>query len=175
MAKLLYFRKVPNNAFWGGFIDYNDLATQTTPISVTGGAWFVYLPNDEQWPFTNKAYKPANINDVWDASLNQFDWTELKNWDMVDIRVDLQIVTSAPNTNVELFLEIATGAGTYDIPFLENQYKTAWTHIINRFNGIYMGDDNTRLNPSKFKIKADSNITVQVNWWYCKIIERSEK
>ena len=37
-----------------GFFDYNDLATATTPISVTGGAGFTYLTNDALGTFTNK-------------------------------------------------------------------------------------------------------------------------
>ena len=50
-----------------GILDYNDVATQTTPIEVTGGAGFVDLTNDEQGSSTNKLYPPLGVTDVWDA------------------------------------------------------------------------------------------------------------
>lgn len=159
--------------FNGGLFDYNDAATATTPISVTGGAGFVILTNDELGPFTNKTYAPDGVTDIWNASTNRFDWTQLKLGDMVDIRIDLEITTSAPNTGVEVSLAMAYGdAGQYEIPFFNSQYKNAAAYNLNRFNGVYMGDTLTLSNPAVFRIKADANCTVLVRGWYCKIVRR---
>lgn len=155
-----------------GWFDYNDLATQTTPISVSATTE-TYITNDELGEFTNKLYKPASVTDIWDASTNAFDFSELSNGDMVDIRLDLIVTTTQPNQDVIVNLEMASGqVGSYDILFSRNSYKTANTHPVNRFNGIYMGDDFTRLNPAKFKIYSDYDCTVVVNGWYCKVIKQ---
>lgn len=152
-----------------GFVDYNDLATVTTPISVTGGTP-VYLTNDGLGAFTNKAYLPQGVTDVWDASINSFDFTELKVGDMLDIRLEVDITTTAPNQEVLIDLELAQGGSTYTIPFSDVTQKTTGLHRLNRFNGIYMGDTNTLDNPAKFKLSSPDNCSVTVLGWYCKIL-----
>ena len=42
---------LPTQGTLVGLFDYNDLATITTPIVVTGGAGFVFLTNDENADF----------------------------------------------------------------------------------------------------------------------------
>lgn len=159
--------------FKGGLFDYNDLITSTTPITVTGGAGFVDLTNDGAGAFTNKSYPPEGVTDIWNTTTNLFDFTQLKLGDMVDIRLDLSLITSSVNTEVEVDLLLGSGGSSYLIPFLtETNFKVATTHPINVFNGIYMGDTNTLNNGAKFQIKADKNCTVTVNGWYCKIIQR---
>ena len=156
-----------------GLFDYNDLATATTPITITGGAGFISLTNDELGPFTNKTYAPLNVTDVWDASGGVFDWDELSLGDTVDIRLDLEIVTTTNNTQVDVDLFLGTGGGAYQIPFvIEQNFKNTGTFKVNRFNGIYMGDTNTLDNGGVFKMSADSTCTVKVNGWYCRIIRR---
>jgi len=157
----------------GGFVDYNDAATQTTPISVIGGAAPVTLTNDSLGTFTNKNFLPTGITDIFNSTTNQFDWTQLNNGDMVDIRLDLLVTTTSPNQSVDVSLVMAAGeAGEYPILFSTSSYKTVREHPVNRFNGVYMGDDFTRLNAAEFRISSDSNCTVKVNGWYCKIIRR---
>ena len=40
----------------GGWADYNDAATASSPIAVTGGAGWAYLNNDELGANTNKQW-----------------------------------------------------------------------------------------------------------------------
>ena len=155
-----------------GFADYNDAATGTTPINVPGTLTDVDLTNDEQGSFTNKNYLPVGITDIWDAVTNRFDFSDLKLGDMVDIRLDLDVTTTSPNQLVEIDLVVAEGAGTYNIPFIDNVYKNAGTQRVNRYNGLYMGDLNTQANPAKFVIRSDDTATVRVNGWYTKILIR---
>ncbi|MGI4991021.1 hypothetical protein ACRXCV_00195 (plasmid) [Halobacteriovorax sp. GFR7] len=159
--------------FHGGFVDYNDLATATTPLNVLASTETV-LPNDAGGAFTNTGYLPQGMTGVWDNINDQFDWQELKLGDMVDIRFDIVVTTTQPNQEVNAFLRMAIGSGSeYDIPFLTGaNYKTAKAHPVNRFNGIYMGDSNTLDNPAQFIIESDAPCSVVVNGWYCKIIRR---
>lgn len=164
----------PANVFSGGLFDYNDLATTTTPITVTGGGGFVDITNDELGAFTNKTYAPSGVTDVWDASGNAFDWSELKLGDMVDVRLDLSVIIASVNTEIAIVLELGTGGGMYQIPWLvPTNFKTASTVIINEYNGVYMGDTNTLDNGGKFRIISDKTCTVVVNGWYCKILKRA--
>lgn len=155
-----------------GFFDYNDDATSTTPISVTGGAGFVDLTNDELGPFTKKAYAPVDVTDVWDASNDRFDFSDLKLGDQLTIRVDIEVTTTAANQVVELALELGTGGSPYDLTFFTSQYKTAGSKPIAMSVDFYMGDANTLNNFGKLKIKSDSNCTVVVNGWYCRVLIR---
>jgi hypothetical protein len=157
--------------FNGGFVDYNDSTTAGTPISLSAGVPTV-LTNDGAGSFTNKTYLPTGVTDVWDE-VDSFDWSELELGDMLDIRMDVFLTTSSPNTTVEVDLHLGTGGGAYTIPFVTDaDFKDAGTHTINKYNGIYMGDTNTLNNGGQFKITCDKNSTVVVNGWYVKIIRR---
>lgn len=155
-----------------GFVDYNDLATATTPIIIPNTSTYIPLTNDGLGDFTNKAYVPSGITDIWDASLNTFDWSELALGDMVDIRLDIVVETANNNQEVLVALELGSGGFAYDIPYAHLVFKTAGTYQVNRFNGIYIGDTNTLDNGGRFKVSSDGNATVVVNGWYCRIIKK---
>lgn len=173
-VKVVDIGGLPSDIYAGGFFDYNDAATSTTPINVVGGGGFVKLTNDEAGPFTNKAYPPAGVTDVWDEVANEFDFTQLKLGDMVDFRLDLTVTTTSPNQELDVRLFLGVGAGEYSIPFVLTNIKSTGTVNLNRYNGIYMGDTNTLNNPGEFRIQSDSNATVVVNGWYVKIIKRGQ-
>ena len=163
---------LPIDNFKGGFFDYNDVATQSTPIVVTGGGGFVKLTNDEQGAFTNKDYPPAGVTDIWDSINNRFDFSELNLGDMIDLRLDLEVTTTSPNQELDIRLFLGIGQSEYSVPFVKLTYKTAGAQAINRFNGIYIGNLVTLNGFGEFRIASDANATVKVNGWYCKIIRR---
>ncbi len=167
------FVAVPVDNCRVGLFDYNDLATASAPIVVTTvGSPFV-LTNDGLGSFTNKLFPPIGVTDVWNASSDVFDWSELKLGDMVDIRLDFDLITSSVNTEIKVDLHLGTGGSAYTIPYIpESNFKNAGTHNINRYNGIYMGDENTLNNGGQFKISTDKDCTVIVNGWFTKIIIR---
>lgn len=164
-------RLPPDNARIGLF-DYNDLATQTTPINIPSGLVNVDIPNDALGQFTNRKYRPDGVTDIWNPDTGLFDWTYLKQGDMVDIRLDLAITTTNPNQTVIVELLIAIGGFEYVIPFVQANVKTVGTYPVNRYNGIYMGDENTLLNGAKFRVRSDAAATMVVNGWYCKLLIR---
>lgn len=155
-----------------GLLDYNDLATATTPISVPATNTYIALTNDGAGSFTNKM-PPGGVTDVWDTVNNRFDFSELSIGDMVDIRLDIEVTTSANNQEYTVVLELAQGGSAYEIPFVTNKYvKTTGVDKLNIFNGVYLGDANTQGNYAQFKIKSPSSATVKVNGWYCKVIKK---
>lgn len=164
---------IVNGTIKTGFLNYNDSATATTPISITGGGGFTTLTNDALGSLTNTSYPPTGITNIWDSVTNSFDFSELSFGDMVEIRFDAELTTTVVNTEIIVELFLGTGVGSYTIPFITaNNYKTAGTYKLNRYNGIYIVDSNTRDNPAYFKLSSDQNCTVKVNGWYCKINKR---
>ena len=157
----------------GGFADYNDNATSGTPLSVTGGGAAVVLTNDTLGAYTNTQFLPEGVDRLWDASTNNFDWSDLSAGDMVDIRADITVTTSSSNTAIDVLLHLGTGGGAYTIPFIQDyNFKSSGTYQKVMFNSIYMGDANTLNNGGQFKITADSNCTVVVNGWYVRCLRR---
>ena len=157
--------------FAGGLVDYNDSTTAGTPLVILAGVPKI-LTNDGAGAFTNKSFLPVGVTDIWDE-VDSFDWSELPLGSMIDIRLDISLTTASPNTTVEIDLHLGTGGGAYTIPFVTDaDFKIAAVHTVNKYNGIYIGDANTKDNGGQFKITCDKNSTVIVNGWYCKIIIR---
>mgnify|MGYP000332746881 CR=1 FL=1 len=152
-----------------GLWDYNDLATQTTPLNAVA-ATPLALTNDGAGPFTNLAYKPDGFGDIWDMGVGQdFDWTELSLGDTVDLRVDIEITTTSVNQVVDIYLELGQGASPYQILFDTTLLKSVTTKQLVSFSSIYMGDANTLNNPAQFFVLTDANATVKVNGWYVRV------
>ena len=66
-----------------GFLDYNDLATHTTPITLVANV-DKKLTNDTLGAFTNILYSPFGVNSIWNSSTNSYDFTELSLGDTID-------------------------------------------------------------------------------------------
>jgi len=168
-----YLTSHGNDDISGGFADYNDNATSGTPLNVTGGGAAVVLTNDTLGAYTNTQFLPEGVSRLWDASTNNFDWSELSAGDMVDIRADITVTTSSSNTAIDVLLHLGAGGSAYTIPFIQDyNFKTSGTYQKVMFNSIYMGDANTLNNGGQFKITADANCTVVVNGWYVRCLRR---
>ncbi|MDB4352021.1 hypothetical protein OAA60_01145 [Porticoccaceae bacterium] len=157
-----------------GIYDYQDLATATTPISLTtAGTWYT-LTNDGLGPNTNTTYALSSVADVWDSSIDSFDFSGLDLGDSVDIRMSIDVISGTNNQDFDVSLFVNDGGGgQYTLPFISQQsFKTPGTKSLIRFNSIYIGDDNTRNNPARFKIKSSAAGSVIVIGWYCRVIKR---
>lgn len=156
-----------------GYADYNDSATATTPINLVANTP-VYLTNDALGSNTKDRLQTGiGADSLWDSTENKFDWfaAGLQLDDMVDIRLDIQVTTTAANQSYEVFLEMATDSGSsYPIPFASGTVKTAGAKDVNRYNGVYMGDNITLNNKARFRIVSDAAATVVVRGWYVKVI-----
>ena len=166
------YKNVPSDNCRIGLFDYNDAATSITPISVTGGSTSV-LTNDGAGAFTNKTYAPVGVTDVWDATTDSFDFSQLKLGDILDIRLDITVTTVHPNTDVGVYISLGTGVGEYNVVLKTTAYKNSGLQSpFNSYSSIYMGNTNTLNNGGQLVIEADKDCTVVVTGWYCKVLIR---
>ncbi len=151
-----------------GIYDYNDLTTATTAIPLTSANTQYEMTNDGAGVFTNKTYALAGVADLWNTTTNRFDFTGLSLGDTVDIRVDFDVTISTTNTVIDFALELGLGASPYQLAVMTpTLFKTVQSYQMVQFQGIYMGDDNTLLNPARLLARADkTGVTVKVNGWY---------
>ena len=154
-----------------GWFTYADEATILTPLVHTGGVDTI-VTNDALNIQTRDFFAPIGVTNVWDASSDMFDFTELSTGDVLDIRLDILVTTTSPNQETNVDLRLGLGGSSYDIHFDQAFFKAAGQHPVNRYNGVYIGDDNTRLNGGYFVFSSDDNATIRVNGWYCKVIIR---
>lgn len=155
-----------------GYADYNDAATSSTPINLTSNQP-VYLTNDSLGANTVSRLQGGIVGaELWSSTDNKFKWGSagLQIDDMVDIRLDLEITTTAANQEYKVVLEMNTDGASYDIPFASGIVKTAGSRDINRYNGVYMGDSTTLNGNARFRIETDASATLVVRGWYVKVI-----
>jgi hypothetical protein len=165
-----YIGTASPDGFSGGWADYADFATTGTPLNVT--AAYSVITNDGLGVNTNTSYLPEGVTQLWDSSTNSFDWSELKVGDMIDIRLDLSVIIVTNNTAVDVDLFMGFG-GSIDVPFISAQnFKTAGTYNLIRYQGLYIGSDDVRNNAAQLKIKADHNCTCVVNGWYVRYTKK---
>ena len=168
-----YIGTASPDGFSGGWADYADVATIGSPIAVT--AVPTALTNDGLGVNTNTKYLPISgngITQLWNTSSNGFDFSDLNVGDMLEIRMDIDVITVSNNTAVDVDLHMGSG-GTVIVPFISQQnFKTTGTFEVIRYMGLYIGSEDVRDNLAQLKVSADNNCTCTVNGWYIKAIRR---
>jgi hypothetical protein len=149
-----------------GFADYNDTATATTPISVPSATW-TNLTNNKLGAQTLLKL-PAGVGTLWNSSTNRFDFSLLPLYTQLTGRFDLTITTSSNNQDIDLRALIAAGsASEYAFPLMTQvRFPTAGTHQVAAFNGMYIGSNEVKNNPTAIQIRSSGTATVKVNGWY---------
>jgi len=148
-----------------GFIDYNDLATQSVPIAYT--TWSARkLTNDGLWPQTFKTEKPQGVTELRNTATNQFDFSKLSIWDQVDIRVVFDLTTSATNQESLVYMNMAIWWWAYSIYDWSWYFKAAWTRPVWAVIKLYMWNTDTINLPSEIMFLSDANASIKVNWFY---------
>lgn len=155
-----------------GFWDYNDVETTATPIAIGNGT-FTDLTDDGAGTATLKTYALDGVTDIWNTTTDRFDFTGLSLGDTVDMRIDLDIITSGVNRNIDVAIELGLGGTPFTLTIDSRDYKSAGTHKFTVWYSVYMGDANTKGSPAKLKILSDgAGDTVIVNGWYVRVITR---
>jgi len=139
----------------GGFIDYNDVATGVTSITLPDGVW-VQLTNDGLGPFSNSTYSPYGICELMSLPGGELDVRELSLGDAIWIRHDYEVVPSVDRASLQIRYLLGDGAEAYTlektvaalsrgagVPYRQ----TAETDF------IYVGDENTQQNPITVQVK----------------------
>lgn len=146
----------------GGFIDYNDTATASTPITLTAGVW-TQVTNDGLGAFSNSTYAPPGVTTLMDTSTGSFDPRELTLGDVMFIRNDFTVTPSVNNCSLEIRYTLGTGAGAYTLS-KQDATLTRGAGIGYRIalntDKIYMGDTNTRDNLIGLEVKLSVNGTL---------------
>jgi len=101
-----------------GYFDHNDLATQTTPINYTSGV-LVKLTNDALGPYTDLTKAPYGITNVWNATTNQFDFSQMDVGDTVDLRIYCAITTTSTKKTLKFFIKFGIGTPTEFLKFID--------------------------------------------------------
>ncbi len=91
-----------------GYGSYDDQASKDTPVNGTGG---VALPItiDTLASNTRETRLPFGVTGpeaLWDATLNRADFAQLLADDMVTIRLDFEITTLAPNSTLDIGIDV---------------------------------------------------------------------
>ena len=142
-----------------GFIDYND---SSGSFSLSANTW-TDLPNDGLGSFTNKTYAPDGVTELMDSNTGYIDPTQTTLGDVLLVRNDFTVNPNTNNALLEFRYVLGGGANAYTLPTiigrLDSGSGTDYRFTL-RADKIYMGDDNTRLNPVKLQVRLSSNATV---------------
>lgn len=158
-----------------GMWDYNDVATITTPIALVVADTGYPLTNDGLGPNTNLLYALPELSNIWNVATDKFDYTMLALGDTVDIRVDVEVTTTGANHEVAMFWQFGIGGTPYELQIIRQNFKIAGTYTFTVLHSAYMGDLNTRDNPSVVLMASDSTgDSVVVNGWFVRTVTRSD-
>ena len=142
-----------------GFIDYND---SSGSFSLSANTW-TDLPNDGLGSFTNKTYAPDGVTELMDSNTGYIDPTKTTLGDVLLVRNDFTVNPNTNNALLEFRYVLGGGANAYTLPTiigrLDSGSGTDYRFTL-RADKIYMGDDNTRLNPVKLQVRLSSNATI---------------
>lgn len=152
-----------------GFIDYNDVTTQVTPISLTA-ATETKMTNDGAGVNSNSTYKPDTVTELWDVVSDQLDFTDLILGDQIAIRMDLELTTLSPDTDLILSINFGIGdAGAFQLSVNSSSFKTAGTYKAAPVFIFYVGNAIVKDNPAEIVVEVDKNSTIKVSGWYIKV------
>ena len=151
-----------------GYADYNDVTTQTTPISPVVSTW-TKLTNDKAGANT-RLRLPAGVTDLWNSTTNRMVLTELPVDSIIDARIDLVVTTTSANQIVKVRTQLAIGDPVqFELESTEIIYKTAGVHKVVVPTSFYIGSNAVKNNPGEFQIFSDASCTVKVNGWYFRV------
>lgn len=155
-----------------GWAAYNDAATAVTPITLTPNVP-AQITNDAQGPRTTREFLPDQVTDVWDASTNQFDFSQLSVGDVVHLRFVATLTSSTAFQTFRVTFVGGIGGSEYSLVIASGNIKTSGTvEDLTRYNSIQIEDDNTRLNPAELRVVSDDDADVTIAGFTCEIFRR---
>jgi hypothetical protein len=156
-----------------GYFDYNDLATQTTPLNAVANV-ALKLTNDTEGANTSTDQNPYGVSYVWDYTTNQFNFSELEVGDTIDVRVHVQVTTTTSNQKVSLSAKFGIGSvAEFTNSIFETTFKTSGLHEISFVAPFYMGSTYITDYPAELYLTTDASATVKVDGWYVRILRKN--
>jgi hypothetical protein len=155
-----------------GYFDYNDLITQTTPLTALTNTP-LKLTNDSEGANTSTDQNPYGVSYVWDSTTNQFNFSELSVGDTIDVRVHVQVTTTTSNQKVDIKAVFGIGSvSEFTNSIFETTFKSSGLHEISFVAPFYMGSTYITDYPAELYLTTDASATVQVDGWYIRIIRK---
>lgn len=152
-----------------GWANYSDYSSSVVAQSITSSTWTT-LANDGLGAQTNTDYLPTGVISLWNPGPDQLDFSDLPLGSEVELRLNMNITTSAANQAVLGRLSLAIGHGSaYTLPTFNQQFKSAGTYGVSIYTGLFIGNEFTRDYPGEIQIWTDASATVRVSGWYIKV------
>ena len=140
---------IPADIMKVGFADYQDYATSLSPQAISATTW-TQLTNDALGSRTTEVYLPSGVGSLWNSSTDQMDLSDLTVGSTFDIRVDVDVTTSAANQYIALKLTFGVGdPEEFSITIASDHIKTAGTYNITRYMGVFIGSSLMTDNPGE--------------------------
>ncbi|MCJ8335220.1 MAG: collagen-like protein [Epibacterium sp.] len=145
----------------GGFADYNDTSTLSSPVTLVDDTW-TDIPNNGLGAFSNIKL-PTGVTRLLDPNTGAILLDELPIGSSVIIRMDYTVTPTTNNAALDFRYTLGGGAQAYVLETTVNrldegsgrQYRQALvTHY------IYVGDDNTKNNPVQPQVKLSGGGTL---------------
>ena len=151
----------------GGWANYSDLATQTTPVDIVGGDPAVKIPNDALGNFTIDSFLPASVSSLYNATNQQIDLTDLDVGDMLSLRFDLDVTTSSNSQEVEISAVFGIGSPSeFSTVLAQGSKKLAGSITFFRDVSFAVFNDDFKDFPAELKISSGDDCTVKVNGYF---------
>lgn len=155
-----------------GSADYSDTATAITPIVILKDV-FSFITNNALGINTDVSNLPDGVTVLWDASNNQFDFSQLSIGSVVHLRFDLNIVAPSNNSEVLIAMDFAIGGVPFTLNIARKYYKYAGTYTNETFTTFFYIKNANMMNfPAKPKIRVDDATTLVVNGWLCDVYKK---
>lgn len=156
---------------FGGWANYQDLATQTVLFNVVGGSPPVKIPNDGLGAFTFENKLPASVTSLYNITTQQIDLSDLKVGDMFSIRFDLEVTTNSNSQDVAVSAVFAIGSPSEFIAVIAQGTKKL-AGAIGFFREVSFAafNDDFKDFPAELRIESDDDCTVKVNGYFLKSV-----
>lgn len=155
-------------------VGYFHISNSLTAQSISSGV-AADLLNNNLGTYSSSAQAPYGISAIWNTTTNAFDFSQLSLGDMVSLRVDLLIDTTATNQDFRAYITLGIGtASEYKLLLNQSTYKSAVTNyaFLEEVN-FSIDNEDWRTAPAKISVFTDASATVLVNGWYVPIIRKS--
>jgi hypothetical protein len=145
----------------GGFADYNDTSTSSSPVTLLDNTW-TDIPNNGAGAFSNIKL-PTGVTRLLDPSTGAILLDELPIGSSAIVRMDYTVTPTTNNAALDFRYTLGGGAGAYTLETTVNrldegsgrEYRQALvTHY------IYVGDNNTKDNPIQPQVKLSGGGTL---------------
>lgn len=155
-------------------VGYFHISNSLTAQSISSGV-AADLLNNNLGTYSSSSQAPYGISAIWNTTTNAFDFSQLSLGDMVSLRVDLFIDTTATNQDFRVYITLGIGtASEYSLLLNQTTYKGSVSNYAFLEEVTFSIDnEDWRTAPAKISVFTDASATVLVNGWYVPIIRKS--